>query len=163
MGSWNFTSTWASLANETISESLTTYRRGKRTDRSVSAHLKPALFFSFQLVMKKLFLFTAHASIALKAKLVKLDLLVSNNQFLPNLFSSSSVNHYQPCARSQKRGVLTDTDFFWFINGAVVFEHTILAASSRSSQARIFKGLAAIRAFASSTLVPARHTNSSKD
>ena len=31
---------------------------------------------------------------------------------------------------------------------------TILAASSRSSQARIFRGLAAIRALASSTLVP---------
>lgn len=35
-----------------------------------------------------------------------------------------------------------------------VFVRTIFAASSRSSQARIFSGLAAIRALASSTLVP---------
>lgn len=47
------------------------------------------------------------------------------------------------------------------VYGVVFFVRTILAASSRSSQARIFRGLAAIRAFASSTLVPAAgHTGS---
>lgn len=131
MGSWKVMSTWASLARDTISESFTTWGR---TDGFMKNLLR------------------RHDNTAsLPPGGVDCPLVAiwskAQSQIYHNRLSTPTLTQHFPKSPEIAQCVC-------------VCVCTILAASSRSSQARIFRGLAAIRALASSTRVPSDSTRS---